>query len=189
MRREGYTLLELLLVMAIIVIMMAIAIPSLAPLFAEFRMDAAADTAKAGLNTARSQAVEEGQSYAFAIIPGKGNYRVAPDSPGYWSGTGNPQMDEGEQRSLVVQDHLPKGVIFTDSPDAARPDEGEQTVLGDDEIGSTQWKKVAVFLPDGTALETKDIGLLGVSGPPMTVCVRCLTGAVSSRRGSGERRE
>src|SRR5436305_1968804 len=86
-RRRGFTLLELILVMAVIVALAAITYPSFEPMYRQFRMSAAADQLKAGLLHARAQAVEEGRPYAFAMLPGKGNFRVAPDGQQFWSGS------------------------------------------------------------------------------------------------------
>src|SRR5207248_2593806 len=102
--------------------------PSFDAMYATYKLDAAADSAQAGLTTARAQAIDEGQPYRFAIVPGKGNFRVAPDGAAYWSG-GEPPAPEGSATPpLVVEDSLPRGIVFVES-DQGVPAEGEDTVL------------------------------------------------------------
>src|SRR5262252_3738325 len=86
MNRRAFTLLEMILVLTIVVILLSLAYPSFTSMQRQYRLEGAADAAKAGMASARAQAIEEGRPYRFAIVPGKGNFRVAPDSPAYWSG-------------------------------------------------------------------------------------------------------
>src|ERR1700756_3400429 len=84
--RRAYTLFELLLVLALLVLLAAIAYPTLDGVLATFRMTEAADMVRANWADARAYAMNEGRSYRFAVISGKGNFRVAPDSPEFWGG-------------------------------------------------------------------------------------------------------
>src|SRR5713226_8115007 len=59
------------------VILAAIAYPSLDSLLGTFRMNAAADMVRANWADARAYAMNEGRAYRFAVISGKGNFRVA----------------------------------------------------------------------------------------------------------------
>src|SRR5262245_60922960 len=107
MRRTAFTLLELLLVMAVLVALAAITYPSLEPMYRQYRMSAAADQLKAGLLHARAQAVEEGRPYVFAILPGKGNFRVAPEGQQFWSGASDaPPTEENGIKPFLFEDSL-----------------------------------------------------------------------------------
>jgi type II secretory pathway pseudopilin PulG len=184
MRRSAFTLLELVLVIAVIIALAAVLYPSLEPLYDYYKLSAAADTVKAGMLQARAQAVEEGRPYAFAILPGKGNFRVAPDSPLYWSGAGSTGEDESGIPAFIYEEALPKGIPFTEAEDDSPLPQGEETVLDRDQINLNQWKQIVVFLPDGTATKDVEITLRKGGTVPMVVSLRSLTGSVTVRRAS-----
>jgi prepilin-type N-terminal cleavage/methylation domain-containing protein len=187
MTRRGFTLLELVLVLAVVVMLAAIAIPSILPLYRQYRVAAAADSIKAALITARAQAVEDGQPYCLYIIPGKGNFRVAPEN--YTGGSnGPPAPDAAGNQPYVAEDSLPQSIVFAEGDNAPIPEDDEVTSLPSDQINSTQWKPVATLLPDGTAREDVVITLRTRGGAAMIVNLRGLTGAVTSRKPSAEGR-
>src|SRR5690348_16660356 len=82
-RRRAYTLFELLLVLALLIVMAAIAYPTLDSLYADFRLSSAADQVRACWAEGRAHAVEEGRPYRFAVVPERGNFRIAPDGADY----------------------------------------------------------------------------------------------------------
>jgi prepilin-type N-terminal cleavage/methylation domain-containing protein len=187
MDRRAFTLLEMVLVLAITVILLSLAYPSFTSMQRSYRLEGAADAAKGGMASARAQAIEEGRPYRFAIVPGKGNFRVAPDSPAYWSGGQPPPPPDGTAPPLILEGHL-EGAWFGE---AGQVEEGAATALEKDEVGPDQWKAVAVFLPDGTARapDATDDSLPEVVIPvategtrPLVVVLRLLTGTVTSRR-------
>src|SRR5262245_36031751 len=79
--RPSFTLLEMVLVLALLVIMAAISLPAINEQYADYRVHAAADQVRARWADARTQAVNEGRAYRFAVVRNRGNFRVAPDSP------------------------------------------------------------------------------------------------------------
>ena len=78
-RRRGFTLLEVTLVLAVIVLLAAMAYPSIEAMYASVRLTAAADQVRAAWADARAKAIEDGQPYRFAVMPQGGRYRIAPD--------------------------------------------------------------------------------------------------------------
>src|SRR4051794_17537342 len=138
----------MVLVLALVVILAGLAYPSLTAMQRSYRVEGAADGAKAGMLTARAQAIEEGRPYRFAIVPGKGNFRVAPDSPDFWGGGAPPPASEGNAPPFVLEDTLPRGTCFGDG---GQLQEGEETSLEQGTVSPTMWKAVAIFLPDGSA--------------------------------------
>ena len=85
--RSGFTLLEVILVMTIIVMISAAVYPSFDSIIAYARENGAADSIKGAWAQARAKSIEDGVPYRFAVIPNTTRYRVAPDKPEYWSGT------------------------------------------------------------------------------------------------------
>ena len=95
--RAAFTLLEILLVMAVIVIIAAISFPSLEAMYGQTRVNAGGDSIRAALATARAHAVEEGIPYRVAIVPGKG--KGAPRTPA--QGGPATHSDMGARRPLT----------------------------------------------------------------------------------------
>jgi len=180
--RTAFTLLEMVLVLALIVILAAIASPSLVSMRPHYRIQGAADSLKSAFANARALAMETGQPYRVAIVPNKGNYRVAPDSAEFWAGGPPPPAEDGT-RLEVIDGSVPEGVVLL--PDGSAdvlPGEDEQTVVAAEGLGPDQWKTVAVLLPDGTARDDARVTLRTRGTRPRTIFLRSLTGIVSLER-------
>ncbi len=179
--RRGYTLFEMVLVLAVLVILAAVAVPSLEAMYGNFRLSAAADMVRANWAAARAHAVEEGRPYRFAVVPNHGNFRVAPDSANFWSGGDVPASSGGPDAPLVLEDVLPKGVRFT-TPDALQSgtvDQSGDSALPTGSVDSSQWSRTVTFLPDGTSLEDVEMGFHTRGGQPLILRLRALTGVVT----------
>jgi prepilin-type N-terminal cleavage/methylation domain-containing protein len=176
--RRAFTLLEVVLVLAVLVIVSALVIPSIAPMYRSFRLSASADTMRAAFATARSQAIEEGRPYRVGVVFGSGNFRVAPNDEAYWSGGGS----AGEGECLMLEDALASGVaIYPPGESGGFGEDGGETSAPAGEVGVGSYETVAVFLPDGTAVEDSSLDLFA-SGLRTRVTLRSLTGAVTARR-------
>jgi prepilin-type N-terminal cleavage/methylation domain-containing protein len=167
--RQGFTLLEVVLVAALILVVGALCVPSLNSLFGYYKVQAACDAVRGAWASARMHAMEEGQSYRFAVVPGKGNFRIAPDNPAFWSGdTPDPSL------GYVFEDVLPSKVRFAlegSSADANGPDSAD--------VGSVspgEWVTVAIFLSNGEAQDDRDITFSCAGTSPMTLRLRAMTG-------------
>jgi prepilin-type N-terminal cleavage/methylation domain-containing protein len=182
-RRRAYTMMEILLVMAVMVILAALSYPTVDSLYAGVKMEAASDSIHAAMSEAQAHAVNEGRPYRFAIVPGKGNYCVAPDDSEFWSGGGEPGGDDPENRPLFLQESLPKGIVLNHEGGVPPRSGDGETSLPDGAVPSNQWVKVAVFLPDGTAQDDADFGLFMDDARPTTFHLRALTGVISLQRG------
>src|SRR5262245_26003542 len=85
-RRAGFTLFEVVLVMAVLVIAAALTYPSLKGMYGYFKVHGAVDSVRAAWAQARAHAIEEGRPYRFAVEPDGSHYRVAPDHNDFWNG-------------------------------------------------------------------------------------------------------
>jgi prepilin-type N-terminal cleavage/methylation domain-containing protein len=179
-RRPGYTLLEVVLVAAVLVIVSAMAVPSIDGMYGYFKLNAAVDGVQAAWALGRAHAIEEGVPYRFCVVPGQGNYRLAPDTSDYWSGN-TPALTDPDNPPAVVEDALAQGVTFAMGGNGQAPDvaPNEQTSMPVGQVDAGSWSTVAVFLPDGTARDDVEI-LFQVKGAmPTRIFLRALTGRVT----------
>src|SRR5262245_18519123 len=154
--RRGYTLFEVMLVIALLVLMAALVVPNLDAMYADYRLAAAVDGVRASWAQARSHSMDEGRGYRFAIVPGKGNFRVAPDSADYVTGAGPPAPPDPAKPPLVLEEALPKGITFTTAGAANQFPAGD-TAFAVGGVESSQWSPTALFLPNGTARDNVEI--------------------------------
>ena len=171
--RRGYTLLEMLLVLALIVILAALVVPSLQSAYAQYKLRASADTVRAAWANARSWAIDSGRPYRFDITPDKGNYRVVP------ADTGSDSMGGADNTVRTLEASLPDGINFEFGQGSSGPAAPSVPTMGG---GDGNWQTVATFLPDGTARENVEITIRAKKIPPLVVRLRGLTGAVTVRR-------
>lgn len=170
--RSGYTLLEVLLVMAILVSFAAIAAPTMSAMYGDIRVKAAADQVREAWTECRAFSIDEGRAYRFAVKPSTGTYRYAPDAADFWGGSTGATSYGSEDTSLpphISEAELPTSIVFNVA----------------DGIGETSgdgWTTVAVFLPNGTCEEDREVTLQGDGDTrAIVVKVRAMTGAVSVR--------
>jgi prepilin-type N-terminal cleavage/methylation domain-containing protein len=164
--RTGYTLIELLAVIAILVVVGGVLVPTLRTLGGDTNVKAGADILQARMAEARAAAIGEGRPYRVAVSQDGTRVRVAPDELELVGL--DPTFDTAAP--FVFEDDLPNGVTALPIPE-------EGLALFVDQAG---WMRVVTFLPDGTcremsaAVEVREPGCY-----PMVVRVRGLTGAAS----------
>ncbi|MBL8794216.1 MAG: hypothetical protein JNM56_09940 [Planctomycetia bacterium] len=177
---------ELLLVLALILLLVVIAYPSLDAMSGDLKLASAADQVRAAWTQARTRAVNEARPYRFALVPGKGNYRLAPDAPEFWAGDGSQPTDatvETTERPLVLEQHLAKGVRFN-MQDASTPvelDPGDDSFLPPGSVELSRYLPIVTFFPDGTSREDVSIVFSLKGARPLLLRLRGITGAVTVR--------
>ena len=168
--RRGFTILEVLLVVAVMVILAAMAYPSISAMYGDLRVSAAADQVRGRWADARAKAIEEGRPYRFATQP-DGQYKLAPDTADNWGGSTDANAGDANDPDippLIVEESLPQGLKFAD----------EST--GGDSGDSGPWQTAIKFLPDGTASADKTITIQAQGYRPVQLKIRALTGAVTA---------
>jgi len=178
-RRKGYTLLEVLLVAAVLIVFASLAIPSLKGIQGSYRLTGGVDSVRSAWAQARARAIEEGRPYRFAVEQDGSHYRIAPDRPDYWSGSG--PGDDPDGKGFVLEQSLPGGVRFTVNGDLASAPPPDEVSDKDDKPGPSldAYTGAAVFLPDGTAREDVKILFQVRGATPTMVHLRGLTGSVT----------
>lgn len=163
-RRRGYTLLELLCVIAVLVILGAVVLPTLSGMFLDTRVKAGADLAISHCSDARSYAIEHGRAYQVFASPDGKRLKVGPDE--------SEQLEQSGSSTPV-----PPFVRETDLPTAV-------TLVpintgGDAGTSSSGWVKLVTYKPDGTCREAAAQFELREDGVvPLVVNVRGMTGSV-----------
>jgi len=175
--RHGYTLVELLIVLAVIIILGAVIGLTFDGHYGNTRQKAAADGVRARMADARAKAMEQGTWYRLAINTEGTRIRLAPDGPEFASLTADdpPSLD-----SRVTEDQFEQGVtaqVIFDSDDQQQQD-------------SVGWITIATVGPEGICKE--DGALVRVREKdfaPIDVRVRGVIGSarvVRSRQNGGQ---
>ncbi len=194
-RRSGFTLLELMLVLAIIAAVGAIAVPSFMGVFDRQRLQASAEKIRLELDRARLEAMRTGQAQMFECLVGQSQYSVHPlvqqaDMANAGSGatvmtqTGNlvettesgmlvgatAQSLGGDAKELEPKVSFVSCVVATDSRayNVAQQSGGGQVSL-------TNVGQVILFYPDGST-SNAEVRLQNTRGEVRAVRLRGLTG-------------
>lgn len=178
--RTGFTLFEVLLVVAIILIATALAVPALSSMQGGYKVQGAVDSVRAAWAAARAAATEQSRPYRFAVETGGRHFRVAPDEESYWSGGSGPS-DDPSGPGRIVEGALPAGVRFVINGDPGAPPP-EATAAEEKAPPSGQWETACVFRHDGTAREDVRIVFQVRGAAPMQLELRGLTGIATSQK-------
>jgi prepilin-type N-terminal cleavage/methylation domain-containing protein len=138
--RRGYTLLELLVVMAILILFTTLVLPSLNTFFGGNRPKAAADQIRGELAAARAWAIEEGVPYRVAISADGTKIRRAPETEFDQPAT------ENAPASARRSEHTFEKVVAEVETDDGTPQQA----------GSDGWITVAIVMPDGTCRDDRE---------------------------------
>src|SRR5262245_22652505 len=162
---------EMILVLAVIALLIAVAMPSMQAMLAGVKLQSAADHLRARFAEARSRAILESRPYRVAVMPGQSDYRLAPDSPEFW-GEGQATTEEGNgNEPLIIEDKLPDNILFQ---------------LGDGHAGrggdTGPWSHLVSFLADGSCDADCSVRLEFEDCQPIEIVLRGLTGAVTTHR-------
>ncbi len=178
-RRGGFTILEMVLVLAVITMLSAMAYPTMTGWFKGETLKTGSDTIREAIAMARYLAIEEGEPYRLCIVDGGGNLRAAPDREEFWSGGSGDDSEEHE-------DSLPDGVAVSMDQGVSDPeimDFGDRKTA--QEVGSvnpSSWVQVAVFFPDGRADTDATLMCEGLGVRSIIIHLRALTGTSSVER-------
>jgi prepilin-type N-terminal cleavage/methylation domain-containing protein len=157
-RRAGYTLIELLLVLAIIVVAAAAVTPSLRGVLRNAGLKAAANTVRAELTRAHVTAMKTGRTQVFQYELGGGKYKIQPwigDDDALESPTGDTSsapVPSPPAHSAAADKTLSEGTKFTagDALVESRSQRIDEELSGSGGSGAT-WSRPILFYRDGSA--------------------------------------
>ena len=181
----GYTLLELLLVVAILVIVASAVAPTVVARMSEYRLKQAAETARFALSATRIRAIDGSSIYQFRFEPGGRRYLAVPTDGDALSAT-------SQTRSVVENGQLPENLAFqVVAAAASSPLTAGTTAASTDgawsaavarvpnaaNFTSAVWSPPIIFRPDGTAVDAA-LNVVDQHGEGFQLTVRELTGEI-----------
>lgn len=166
--RRGYTLLEMIIVVAIMVVVAAMSIPVITTMLDDAHMTAGADMIRARLADTRAKALDSGRPWKLAYLPGSGTFQLAAEDGDAWNDAGN----EPKETQDFTRGELPKDIILAVNRDDIAGVQGAPQTTGG-------WQTLAIFTGDGSARDdaTVYVGKTGLM--PLRLRVRGLTGTVA----------
>lgn len=181
--RSGYTLFELMIVLALILIVTAIAAPNLMESVRNGRVQEAAENVTEVLAAARRFAIDTGVDYHFRFEVGGQNVVAIPaDAQLSIGNSNNADPDSADFVSLTAE--LPSTMFLRYSADSKS---GSETLKGSafgnlqnaGDLASKTWSEPILFRFDGSA-ETTTFRVMDEQQRSSDISVRGLTGAIST---------
>lgn len=202
--RGGYSLLELLLVLAVLTALLGLAWPAMQRTYADLELKQGSEKVRGELVQARLYAIDSGRSYQFRYEPAGRRYVAVPldpDGPAGGTGAGMASVSVGAPAtpptaSKRLAGRLSEGLRFEPaSPDGPHGG-GSAAIAGmalateqlsaerfaglpePTALAGTKWSAPLVFHADGSS-NGGGLVVVDESGQSMRLSIRDLTGAVS----------
>lgn len=186
-RRCAYTLLELLLVMAVLLLLVGIAWPGVNGMYERHRLRSAVEEVRKRLAGSRVKAIDAGLVYQFRYEPGGRNYVILPyQAAGHRPLVGPSAAGALEGASQPLPSYsgqLPETMRFEPADDFQSVLEQLETggisdIAGPGAAVATSWSAPILFAPDGMATDAA-FDVLDEKDRSIRVSVRGLTAAVT----------
>lgn len=171
--RRAFTLVEIVVVVAIILIVFSLVVPITRTMMSDTRQTAAADMVRGRLADARAMAMEEGRAYKVGVQTGSGRIQVAPEDANCWDSVDAGVAMQQQQPTTIILDNLPEEILFGTGVDDFM---GRTSPI--DANGA--WRDAGIFLPDGSARGDVEIFFGKVGVMPTRFRLRGLTGVVTN---------
>ena len=182
-RRHGTTLLEILLVVAIVALIASLAMPNLLRTFVAHTLDKSADIVRSEMGRARVKAIRSGKIHAFVYNLGQSQMAVRQFDELVLAGTIDHFVSTGssDRRSSDLDysgENLPRGIRFAAGMAVA----DARSAFAAEEAGSATGKMTPIlFYPDGSSQDAQ-IVLVNEAGDAVQIILRGLTGSARVAR-------
>jgi len=174
--REGVTLIEIMLVLALLVVIGAVAAPMLEGSLARAKLEQSGELVRAAWTKARLSASESGETRVFRFEQNGARYQILALGELLLPENSTLSVDDTPERDVsdllrLGEARLPDGVVFAKGEVSASAQVA--ALLG--ETAVTGWSAPILFRPDGT---TSDATLVLANSAQQTIVVtlRGLTG-------------
>ncbi len=156
-RQEGFTIVELIVVLSLIALTVAVALSNIMSTLPHYRLNNAARRLAADIHQARARAILTSREHRLYIQPGgKPGWQLQqgdrPFGPGNWTDIGDPVLINEEYRgvSVVLPDHFrfrPNGVVIAPAGHAAVL--GQKRGYESIAVDVTPWGEVSIYEIEG----------------------------------------
>ncbi len=198
-QRRAFTLLEVIIVMAIIAIVAALAMPMFEVWYADQKVVDAADSIRAEWARARSRAIDDGVPYSYGVAWNQGNWRIGPDGQenlcsGGSSTNGTVTLPDGHTTCIVESGKLPHDIRFSQdgssdggsgSPSASAESESVDASSYSTLVTFFPDGSIRCFNPDGSSVDILEVKLQGESTRELVVFLRAITGSTDTKWTTG----
>lgn len=167
---DGYTLLEVVLALALVVVLTAVLWPTLSAITRGAALDRAADQMRAELTRVRLRAMEEGRPFQMTLVTDSGQFQVGEastavandNSPMSNRAGSGANTNSANSESLTLDENVKFRAIATQAPGGA----------------NTSGPVILTFRPDGTT-DDVEFEIVDADGAFARVRVRGITGGVA----------
>lgn len=183
--RRGFTLIEMLLVLGLMVVLLGIAYPSLSRLRLEQQLKQGAELVRLQMKQARLHALESGLEYQFRFEPGGQRFIVVPAEYSAVQAQQAVNQQSGNSAPKAVYwktlGQFQSKVNFSknSSANGLRPQPLPQDFLAGfdkpDELSRVNWSSPLIFRSDGSAQDFA-VEIEDLNGTYLTLSVRGITG-------------
>lgn len=197
--RSGFTLVEVLLVLAVIAIFMGAALPSVMRMYGQQKLTQSAERVRQAINIARIQAIETGVIYQFCCESNGTNYVAVPyEADNVNASVAQPAATGGQPVAMKLNGRgvgrLPNGIVFSSSvigvAGAGVAASGSHKIPivfmtglpNAGELSNLNWSPPILFKPDGSAMMDAEVQVSDTKKQFVKLRVRSITGAVSMAR-------
>ncbi len=173
----GFTLIEILLVMAILVLVGALAVPAVLQTVSRQTLDKGADRLRVAMGQARVRAIREGEIYAVFFLEGGSWFNIAPFTQAKIQSslaTQRQALADNRRQSDLEEDLLPNGIRFAAGVVPINARAAESLAAGN----SGNSIRPILFYPDGTSQDAQVV-LQNDRGNFAEIQLRGLTGLSS----------
>lgn len=171
MNRKGVTLLEILLVVAVIAILAALSVPLWRNMLESEKVTRSGDIIRAEIGAARVNAIRESTEFVFCYIPETGQFWNEPLS----NSTSPLLVDAPTSKvSLPPSNSLPQGVTFMQG----EVQESTRSMDAEEETGASTNCTRIIFYPDGSA-QNASVKITNEFEDIIQITVRGVTGTTS----------
>jgi prepilin-type N-terminal cleavage/methylation domain-containing protein len=165
--RRGFTLLEILLVLAVLVVITALAVPAATSVFSGQQLRTAADVIRARFADCRVRAIKSGDVYSFFYKQEGGDYWLAPVNTGFKSLiNGSPPSNQ----------HLLENEVIFIAGETMQ--DGRSRAAAESVAGQFLSFRPILFYPDGTSQDAV-VFLQSRNGLQIEIKLRGLTGVAT----------
>jgi prepilin-type N-terminal cleavage/methylation domain-containing protein len=181
-KRRAFTLLELLLVLALMVVIAAIAWPSIKGPFESQRLSRSAEQVRAEFGKLRVRSMRTGQIHVFRFQPGQAGFAWEPwtnsvedVNSSNIAGNGFGATAPAVLPASSHEDQLPEGIQFHAAEVTLDARASQLLGPGGEAAADAEWSDPIFFYPDGTTSNTHLV-LNNTRGQAVIVTLRGLTG-------------